>query len=197
MSTLRTTSKHHLVLASTLVTRILFLREVRVILDADLAQLYGVSVKRINEQVKRNAQRFPSDFVFRLTAQERANLRSQNATSSEQHGGRRYLPLVFTEHGAIMAATVLNSERAVQMSVFVVRAFVRLREMLASNRKLAGKIDELEKRLNTHDSVILDLIKTIKKLMTTRRPRRRPIGFELPAAIRKPQAASSTLRRSA
>ena len=94
-----------------------------------------------------------------------------------------------------MAATVLNSERAVQMSVFVVRAFVRLREMLASNRKLAGKIDELEKRLNTHDSAILDLIKAIKKLMTSRRPRRQPIGFQLPAAIRKPEA-SSTLRHS-
>ena len=147
-------------------SRILFLRHQRVILDADIAQLYGVPVKRLNEQVKRNQERFPSDFMFQLTDKEHGALRSQFATSKKSRGGRRYPPYAFTEHGAIMAATVLNSERAVQMSVFVVRAFVRLREMLATNRRLAGKIDELENRLDTHDSVIQDLIEAIKELMT-------------------------------
>lgn len=162
-------------------SRILFLRHQRVILDADIAELYGVPVKRLNEQVKRNQGRFPADFMFRLTGKEHDILRSQFATSKKTRGGRRYTPYAFTEHGAIMAATVLNSERAVQMSVFVVRAFVRLREMLATNRWLAGKIDELENRLDTHDSVIQELIEAIKELMTPENPPRDRIGFQLPA----------------
>jgi hypothetical protein len=153
-------------------SRIFFLRHQRVILDADLAKLYGVPVRVLNQQIKRNRGRFPSDFVFHLTATEHEILRSQIVISRETHGGRRYLPYAFTEHGAIMAATVLNSERAVQMSVFVVRAFVRLRDMLATSRRLAGKIDELENRLDTNDSLILDIIATIKELMTPRRKRR-------------------------
>jgi hypothetical protein len=139
-------------------------------------------VKRLNEQVKRNQERFPSDFMFQLTDRENGALRSQIATSKKTRGGRRYTPHAFTEHGAIMAATVLNSKRAVQMSVFVVRAFVRLREMLATNRRLAGKIAELENRLDTHDSVIQDLIEAIKELMTPKQPPRRRIGFQLPPA---------------
>lgn len=166
-------------------SRILFLRHQRVILDADIAELYGVPVRRLNEQVKRNQKRFPSDFVFRLTEKEHKVLRSQIATSNQGRGGRRYTPYAFTEHGAIMAAAVLNSERAVQMSVFVVRAFVRLREMLATNRKLAGKIDELENRLDIHDSTIQDLIEAIKELMTPEEPRRVRIGFQLPGAKAK------------
>src|SRR5882672_281829 len=112
-------------------SKIQVLRGQRVILDTDLAELYGVSVKQLNQQVKRNARRFPDDFVVRLSAKELANLRSQIVTSSSSHGGRRYLPNAFTEHGAIMAASVLNSERADEMSIFVVRAFVRMREALA------------------------------------------------------------------
>lgn len=166
-------------------SRILFLRHQRVILDADIADLYGVPVKRLNEQVKRNQKRFPSDFMFQLTTKESAGLRSQIATSKKRRGGRRYAPYAFTEHGAIMAATVLNSERAIQMSVFVVRAFVRLREMLATSRRLAGKIDELENRLDTHDSVILDLIGAMKELTTPKRPSRIRIGFQLPASKAK------------
>jgi hypothetical protein len=162
-------------------SRILFLRHHRVMLDADLAELYGVSVKRLNQQVTRNRERFPSDFMFQLNSNEYKGLRLQIATSKKGRGGRRYTPYVFTEHGAIMAATVLNSERAVQMSVFVVRAFVRLREMLATNRRLAGKIDELENRLDTHDSVIQELIEAIKELMTPEEPSRARIGFQLPA----------------
>jgi hypothetical protein len=162
-------------------SRILILRDQRVILDADLAQLYRVPVKRLNEQVKRNQERFPADFMFKLNEKEDRALRSQIATSNKPRGGRRYLPYAFTEHGAIMAATILNSEQAVQMSVFVVRAFVRLREMLGTNRKLAGKITELEGRLDTHDSTIQDLIDAIKELMTPPDPPRKRIGFQLPA----------------
>src|SRR5262249_31828836 len=139
-------------------SRILILRQQRVILDSDLAELYGVTVGRLNEQVKRNRQRFPRDFMFRLTEKENQILRSQFAISSQKHGGRRYLPHAFTEHGAIMAATVLNSRRAIEMSVFVVRAFVRMREMLLKNRQLAAKINELDRRLDTHDTAIQDLI---------------------------------------
>ena len=162
-------------------SRILFLRHQRVILDADIAELYGVPVKVLNQQIKRNQKRFPQDFVFQLTAKEHEALRSQFVTSKKGRGGRRYTPYAFTEHGAIMAATVLNSERAVEMSVFVVRAFVRLREMLATNRRLAGKIDELENRLDTHDSTIQDLIDAIRELMTPEDPPRKSIGFQLPA----------------
>src|SRR5271170_4453400 len=174
-----------LVLTKKVDSTILFLRGQKVILDVDLAELYGVSVKRLNEQVKRNLRRFPSDFLFRLTRSEYSNLRSQFATSSSDHGGRRYLPHAFTEHGAIMAATVLNSERAAQMSIFVVRAFVRLREMLASNRQLAAKIDELENRLETHDEAIQELLQAIRELMAPPKTLRRKIGFQLPSAKRR------------
>jgi len=160
-------------------SRIFVLRGQKVILDSDLAELYGVPVKRLNEQIKRNRERFPQDFMFQLSAEEQQSLRSQNATS--KRGGRRYLPYAFTEHGAIMAATVLNSERAVEMSVFVVRAFVRLREMLSTNQQLSGKIDELERRLDTHDASIQDLIEAIRELMEPPPASGRPIGFQLPA----------------
>jgi ORF6N domain len=163
-------------------SRILILRHHRIILDVDIAELYGVPVKRLNEQVKRNVERFPSDFMFRLSTKEHSALRSQFATSNKNRGGRRYPPHAFTEHGAIMAATVLNSKRAVRMSVFVVRAFVRLREMLATNRRIAGKISELENRLDSNDSVILDLIEAIKELMTPVQPRHTRIGFQPPSA---------------
>jgi hypothetical protein len=165
-------------------SRILVLRNHKVILDTDLAELYGVPVKQLNQQVKRNQERFPEDFMFQLTPKEYEDLRSQSATSKTGRGGRRYAPYAFTEHGAIMAATVLNSERAVEMSVFVVRAFVRLREMLTNNHELATKIDELERRLDTHDTSIQDLIEAIKELMAPEAPTGRKIGFQLPAGKR-------------
>ena len=161
-------------------SRILILRQQRVILDSDLAELYGVTVRRLNEQIKRNRERFPTDFMFQLTAKEDQILRSQIVTSSKKHGGRRYPPYAFTEHGAIMAATVLNSPQAVEMSVFVVRAFVRMREMLAKNRQLAAKINELDRRLETHDTAIQDIIEAIKELMVPEEPSKRKIGFQLP-----------------
>lgn len=161
-------------------SRILYIRGEKVILDSDLAQLYGVPVKQLNQAVKRNQERFPKDFMFQLTAKENEALRSQIVTSNDGRGGRRYLPYAFTEHGAIMAATVLNSPKAVEMSVFVVRAFVRLRQMLATNRQLATKIDELERKLETHDTAIQDLIEAIKALMAPEEGPRRKIGFLLP-----------------
>jgi hypothetical protein len=129
---------------------ILVLRGQKVLLDTELAALYGVTTKRLNQQVRRNRERFPADFLFELTAEEFADLKIHFATSS--WGGRRSLPLAFTEHGAIQAATILNSPRAVEMSVYVVRAFVRLREILASNKDLARKLAALERSL-----VALDL----------------------------------------
>jgi phage regulator Rha-like protein len=133
-------------LAKRVESRILLIRGHRVILDTDLAELYGVEVKKLNQQVKRNARRFPDDFVVQLSAEEAANLRSQIVTSSSGHGGRRYLPHAFTEHGAIMVASVLNSEHAVEMSIFVVRAFVRMREALAANQQIMAQLAELERR---------------------------------------------------
>jgi hypothetical protein len=162
-------------------SRIVFLRERRVILDADLAELYGVPVRQLNQQIKRNRERFPQDFILQVTAKEYKILRSQFVISSLTHGGRRYLPQAFTEHGAIMAATVLNSERAVQMSVFVVRAFVHLREMLAANWKLAQKINELEERLDTHDEALQEILQAIKELTIPTKRTRRKIGFQLPS----------------
>jgi phage regulator Rha-like protein len=165
----------------------------KVILDSDLAELYGVSVKRLNEQVKRNTKRFPADFLFQLSATELTALRSQIATSNSR-GGRRYLPHAFTEHGAIMAATVLNSARAIEMSIFVVRAFARMREALATNRKVVSKLSELERRLEGHDTEIQQLIEAIRELMTPPDPKRGRIGFEVPAKERKLLAGVS--RRS-
>ena len=161
------------------VSRIFLVRGQKVMLDSDLATLYGVSTKRLNEQVHRNIRRFPSDFMFQLTKGEVEPLRSQNATLKRGRGQhRKYLPYVFTEHGAIMAASVLDSERAVQISTYVVRAFVQLREMLSSNKELAHKLNELERKLTTHDRAITELIEAIRQLMTPPEPKKkRPIGF--------------------
>ena len=156
------------------------LRSQRVILDADLAALYGVTTKRLNEQVRRNAERFPEEFIFQLSAAEAAALRSQIATSKitpTGRGGRRYLPYAFTEHGAIMAATILNSPRAVEMSIYVVRAFVRLRELLASNTVLARKLDELERKYKHHDEAIVAVLAAIRELANPPAAKRRGIGF--------------------
>jgi hypothetical protein len=161
---------------------IMVVRGEKVILDSDLAELYGVVTRRLNEQVRRNIDKFPEDFMFQLTKEEFENLKSQFATSSSGWGGRRKLPLVFTEHGALQAANVLNSERANKMSVFIVRAFVRLREMALTNEKLSQKMDELEKRVSDHDDILIDLIRKIRKLIDAPRPRdeKRTIGFVVP-----------------
>jgi hypothetical protein len=159
--------------------RILAVRGQRVMVDADLAELYGVPTKRLNEQVRRNLERFPADFVFQLTREEWDALRSRFATLDMGRGQhRKYLPYAFTEHGALMAANVLNSASAVTMSVRVVRAFVRLREMVASHRELGRKLDELERRVSGHDTAIASLVRAIRELATPPQPKpRRRIGF--------------------
>ena len=163
--------------------RIVTLRGQRVILDADLATLYGVETKRLNEQVRRNSERFPADFMFALDQDEWEALRSQFATLKTGRGQhRKYLPCVFTEHGAIMAATVLNSPRAVEVSIYVVRAFVQLRELLAGHKELARRLDQLEARMErkllTHDQAIAGILDAIRQLMAPPpTPKKRPIGF--------------------
>jgi hypothetical protein len=181
-------ANRELVLVEQIEPRILTLRARRVILDADLAELYGTTTKAFNQAVKRNQERFPGDFMFRLTAEEvaevrsqatPANMRSQTVTSSpKSHGGRRYLPYAFTEHGAIMAASVLNTPRAIDVSVYVVRAFVKLREFVAAHRELAGKLAELESRVAGHDEAIASLVAAIRRLLEPpAQPPRRQIGF--------------------
>src|SRR5437667_3837463 len=158
---------------------IYLLRGQRVMLDSDLAAIYGTSTMRLNEQFKRNRKRFPDDFASVLTREEFTNLISQDAIS-RSHGGRRSLPVAFTEHGAIMLASVLSCDVAVQASVRVVRAFVRLREMVAANAQLASKLEELEHRLDSHDEAIVDLFATLKRLLEPPEPpKRREIGFHL------------------
>jgi hypothetical protein len=196
---------------------ILLLRGHKVILDTDLARLYGVPTYRFNEAFKRNRRRFPDDFAFQLTADEFADLRSQFATSSvhgtvksgdtanssqiamssfkrsgrknqanrmqfvtgsSRHRGKAYRPWAFTEHGALMAANILRSERAVRVSVIVVRAFVRLREMLATNKTLAAKLAELERKVDSHDGHIRSLFQTIRQLTASQAPKPRRIGFQ-------------------
>jgi phage regulator Rha-like protein len=162
--------------------RILVLRGQRVLLDADLAALYGVTSKRLNEQVKRNRARFPDDFVFHPEINDLQSLRSQIATLEKGRGRhRKYPPTVYTEHGAIMAAMVLNSPRAVEMSVYVVRAFVKLREVLASNFELARKLEALEKSVATLDATTRrqfeEVYAAIRALMAPAPSKSRPIGF--------------------
>jgi phage regulator Rha-like protein len=174
--------------------RILLIRGHRVILDEDLAELFGVTTKRLNEQVKRNAERFPEDFMFRLRNSETESLRSQIATSNGGRGGRRTRPYAFTEHGAIMAANVLNSPRAVRISVLVVRAFVRLRQVLTTHRELARKLEELENRIGTHDVAIRQLVSAIRELME---PEPVPEKREQPTAIGlQPSAIGATRVRA-
>jgi hypothetical protein len=150
----------------------------KVLLDADLATLYGVSTGALNRAVKRNARRFPPDFMFQLTADEAAILKCQIGISSEGHGGRRRSsPYAFTEQGVAMLSGVLRSERAVQVNVAIMRAFVSLRRMLAGNDALARKLAELERRLEGHDQAIKSLFDAIRELMAPPTPPRREMGF--------------------
>jgi hypothetical protein len=173
--------------------RIFLVRGQKVLLDDDLATLYNVEVRVLNQAVKRNKRRFPSDFVFRLTAKENRNLKSQFVTASS-HGGRRTVPYAFTEHGAIMAASILNSPRAIEMSVFVVRAFLRLRDTLASHKAFAAKFAQLEQRLETHDNTISEIIDALRALMTPPERPARKIGFRLDAVSRPKMLAVASSR---
>jgi hypothetical protein len=167
---------------------ILLIRGEKVMLDSDLAEIYGVETKVLNQAVKRNLQRFPLDFMFQLKHAEYEDLirlRSQIVTSNEGRGGRRYLPFAFTEHGALMLANVLNSDRAAKTSVMVVRAFVRLRQMLGSNAELSRKLEALEKKYDSQFKIVFD---AIRQLMSPPEKPQREIGFHAKYADDKPKA---------
>jgi ORF6N domain len=157
------------------------LRGHKVLLDEELAALYGVTTGALVQAVKRNIGRFPPDFMFQLTTTERNVLRSQSVIPTPSRGGRRYMPYVFTEQGVAMLSSVLGSERAIAVNIEIMRAFVRMRELLASNKELAHRIDELEasieKKLATHDQAIAAILSAIRQLMNPPPPKRRPIGF--------------------
>jgi hypothetical protein len=159
--------------------KILNLRGQKVMLDADLAELYGVETKVLNQAVKRNADRFPEDFMFQLTPAEHGSLRSQIVTLKIGRGQhRKFMPYAFTEHGALMLGNVLKSARAVEASLLVVRVFVRLRELVSTHKDLSAKFDELERKVSGHDQAIAGLIHAIRELMKMPDPKRkRPIGF--------------------
>jgi phage regulator Rha-like protein len=161
----------------TLAQKIFIIRGEKVMLDSHLAELYQVGVKRLNEQVKRNIERFPSDFAFQLTAEETENLKSQIATSSLGHGGKRKRSFVFTEHGVAMLSSVLRSDRAVQMNIFIIRAFVKLREVLATHKDLAQKLEELERRQDEHGDQLSAVYDIVKQLIDEPPQNKEKIGF--------------------
>jgi phage regulator Rha-like protein len=163
------------------------IRGEKVMLDSDLAELYGVETRALNQAVKRNASRFPKDFMFQLTAEEAETIRLSRSQIVILKRGEniKYLPFAFTEHGALMLANVLNSERAAQTSVQVVRAFVRLRQMLASNAELARKLDAMERKYDAQFKVVFD---AIRQLMSPPEPKRREIGFHVKYDDDKPKS---------
>lgn len=156
---------------------IFVLRDQKVLLDADLARLYGVTTGNLNKAVNRNRDRFPADFMFRLTAKEARNLRFQFGISS--WGGRRVLPYAFTEQGVAMLSSILNSERAVSVNIAIMRAFVKLRQAFETNRELARKFAKLERPLGKHDEEIAAILEAIRRLMTPPEKPRREIGFHV------------------
>ncbi len=171
------TKKPSIIPASSIANQILLLRNHRVLIDADLAALYGVTTKRLNEQVKRNIERFPADFMFQLTADEK----EQVVASCDHLTNLKYSrtnPYAFTEHGAIMAASILNTPRAIEVSVLVVRTFVKLRQMMSTHKELRHRLIELEHRLDGHDETLQTLVSAIRQLMDPPTPKKkRSIGF--------------------
>jgi hypothetical protein len=193
------------------------IRDTRVILDADLAKIYGVTTKRLNEQFRRNRDRFPDDFAFRLTNEEltilrsqfatapaagslrsqEANLgnRSQIATGSQKHRDPRNLPIAFTEHGALMAATILNSPNAVAMSVYVIRAFIKMREQLAANAEILKRLAEIDKTLLIHDTALRDIYQKLRPLLDPPAPPTKPeIGFHIKEDVTPYRTRSRPIR---
>jgi len=166
-------SKQSLIPVDRIEKAILLVRRQKVMLDADLAGLYGVETRVLVQAVKRNLERFPEDFMFQLSREEFAVLRSQSVTSSDW-GGRRYTPYAFTEQGVAMLSSVLRSQRAIQVNIEIMRAFIRLRQMLASHAELARKLDALEKK---YDAQFKDVFEAIRQLMAPPEPKRRAIGF--------------------
>jgi hypothetical protein len=159
-------AKYSLIPVERIENAILLIRAQKVLLDRDLGALYGVSTGNLNRAVKRNMERFPGDFMFQLTIEEATNLRCQSGISSSGYGGRRYLPFAFTEQGVAMLSSVLRSKQAIQVNVAIMRAFVRLREMLALHKELARKLSELEEKIEGHDTAIQSLFEAIRQLMS-------------------------------
>ncbi len=168
-------SKPALIVIEQIEPLIKIMRGQKVIFDNDLSRLYGVTTKRLNEQVRRNIERFPDDFLFQLTPEEVAGMRSQIATASKRNV--RHQPFAFTEHGAFMAATVLNSPQAIEMSVFVVRTFVKLRHLVLGHQELAAKLDQLERKVAGHDESIQQIVAAIRQLMAAPEPKPQRMGF--------------------
>jgi len=158
--------------------RIYLIRGHKVMIDTDLAELYGVPTHRLNERVKRNRKRFPEDFMFQLTKEEAENLRSQFAISRSVHGGRRFLPYAFTEQGVAMLSSVLNSEQAIEVNIMIMRAFVKLRQMLESNEELNCKFAAVIRKLSTHDKYFRVVFDELKKLTEHPTPSYKQIGFK-------------------
>ena len=173
-TSMHTPSENSIVPIGLITQKIYFVRSARVMLDADLARLYGVATKNLNKAVKRNIRRFPQDFMFQLSPNEIRNLRFQIGTSRRTQGGRRYAPYAFTEQGIAMLSSVLRSARAVQVNVAIMRTFVRLREMLATHEELRRKIDAMEKR---YDARFQAVFTTIRQMLETPVPAKKPIGF--------------------
>lgn len=168
-----------LVAPESIAQRILLIRGHKVMIDADLAELYGVQTKALNQAVRRNSGRFPSDFMFQLTAEEKREVVT-NCDHLNKLKFARTLPYAFTEHGALMLGNVLKSDRAVEISLLVVRTFVQLREMLSTHKELAAKLTELEHKISSHDQAISGLIDAIRQLMAPKAQNKRPIGFITP-----------------
>ena len=158
--------------------RIYLIRGQKVMLDSDLAEIYRVETKALNQAIRRNPDRFPEEFMFQLTQEEAESLRSQFVTSNPGRGGRRYQPYAFTEHGVAMLSAVLNSKRAVQMSILIVRAFVKMRELLASHKDLAARVEKLEAAQQEHGSIIGILAEEIDEMKRLPDPPKRRIGFK-------------------
>ena len=158
--------------------RIFVIRGQKVMVDTHLAELYGVAVKRLNEQVRRNLPRFPLDFMFQLSAEESEGLRSQIATSKKGRGGRRFLPFAFTEQGVAMLSTVLNSERAIKVNIEIIRVFVRLRRLVSSQQEMVRRLDELEGGVHKHDEEICSIFQAIRELVDAPAPDQKRIGFK-------------------
>lgn len=175
MAKKRSLAPNAVVPAELIERRIYVVQGQKVMLDSELAELYQVPTKAFNQAVSRNRTRFPEDFMFQLTKEEDESLRSQIVTSKSGRGGRRYRPYVFTEQGVAMLSSVLNSERAVQVNIAIMRAFVRLREMMESNKELAAKLDTLEKKYDTQFGVVFQAIRKLMQPSPVKRPRR--IGF--------------------
>jgi hypothetical protein len=188
---MQTLSQNAIVPTAVINQKIFFVRGTRVMLDADLAQLYGVATKNLNKAVKRNASRFPTDFMFQLSSKDLHSLRFQFGTSKLGRGGRRFAPYAFTEQGIAMLSSVLRSARAVQVNVAIMRTFVRLREMLATHEELRRKIDVMEKR---YDARFQAVFETIRQMLETPIPAKKAIGFH--ARPQLPTKSSNSARTS-